>query len=80
MNAQELAKEIVEDVMANLLLIGSKEIAIQSAAAKLEPLVSALEQSHGLVVDAIMHGMPITKDVAKARNDAVAILGKRGDQ
>lgn len=44
MNAQELAKEIVEDVLSNLLLVGSKEIAIQSAAAKLEPLVSDAER------------------------------------
>lgn len=48
MTAKELAKEIVEDVLSNLLLIGSKEVAIQSAAAKLEPLVcaSALALTH----------------------------------
>jgi len=43
-NAQELAKEIVEDVLSKLLLIGSKEIAIQSVAAKIEPLVSDAER------------------------------------
>lgn len=54
MNAQELAKEIVEDVLSKLLLIGSKEIAIQSAAAKLEPLVSDAERSEDqLVNDAV---------------------------
>ena len=49
MNAQELAKEIVEDVLSKLLLIGSKETAIQSAAAKLEPLVSDAERYHKLM-------------------------------
>lgn len=44
MTAQELAKEIVEDVLSKLLLIGSKEIAIQSVAAKIESLVSDAER------------------------------------
>lgn len=89
-NAKELAKEIADELYkfgwidqrwVNIYSQANLERHLERViATKLEPLVDALEQSHEIVVDAIMHGMPITKKVAKARNDAVAILGKRGDQ
>jgi hypothetical protein len=43
-------------------------------------LLTSCERLLAIVVDAIMHGMPITKAVADARNDAVKAIAKvRGE-
>lgn len=39
-------------------------------------LLEALRLAHSIVVDAIMHGMPITEKVADCRNKCVAVLAK----
>lgn len=39
-------------------------------------MVKLIRQQHAIVVDAIMHGMPITKEVADTRNLAVYVLAK----
>ena len=43
-----------------------------------DELVAALEKALAVIVDAIMHGMPITEQVADARNSICAALRNQG--
>lgn len=54
--------------------IATDKARIQQLEGENKRLREALKQSHDLVVQSIMHGMPVTRTVAKARNDAVAAL------
>jgi len=50
-----------------------KQVRLVNAAAD---LLAACEMMLPVIVDAIMHGMPVTEEVAAARNAAVAAIAK----
>jgi hypothetical protein len=53
---------------------GQEQIEIANLIAAAPRLLRSVDALLGIVVDAILHGMPITKAVADARNEAVTTL------